>query len=581
MGFSRRSAGLRIGAVAFTLVGSALAIPALSHAQENAVGQKIISELTLSDAELRLAVQSLVIQTGVEVVIEPSTVPYGLVTVRMTDKPVSVVLNAIARSAGASLAFEDGVYYIRPKDAAPKKPIEPIAPVQEPAVRKRLRTEKVRLQNTSPSNILELLGGGPSNLGDFERQLMRYVAKGGEGLLNIQNGGNLPVMLGNGPGANQPKINAPTDGSRVPPVVPTGTQSNGTNEGRSDENQRGGFGGGGGGGFGGGQGGGGLGGGLGGGGLGGGQGGGGLGGGLGGGQGRGNQNVNLLPENIESVTAYDVDNTIIVRYTDPAALTELKEIIRLLDIAPKQLMIKAEFIEVRQDDLRSFGIDWSFSRGSLNASTFGGQYAQGDIVLNYATGNLISQLRTSLSEGRGRIVNSPMVTTTNNVPVSITFQTQIPVITTGAAFGTGGTGVTIPQITTVSAVSGLTVVPRINGDNSVSMFVLAQVTDIVSEVANPSGGNIPILSQQIIPVVRRIGNNETLVIGGLVKKNDRSSTKKVPLFADLPLIGSLFRSTSNTVQDSELLVFITPTILAEPISQAPPTSGGGAVNVKP
>ncbi|MEP6755286.1 MAG: hypothetical protein ABJA67_07285 [Chthonomonadales bacterium] len=579
MGFSRRSAGLRIGAVAFTLVSSALIIPSMSHAQDSAVGQKIISELTLADADLRLAVQTLYNQTGVEVVIEPSTVPYGLVTVRMTDKPISVVLNAIARSAGASLAFEDGVYYIRPKDAAPKKPIEPVAPVQEPAVRKRLRVEKVRLQNTSPSIILEMLGGGPSNLGNFERQIMRYTARGGDGLLNIQNGGNLPVMLSPNTAGNQAKINAPIDGAKVPPVVPTGNQSNGANEGRSDENQRGGgggggFGGGGGGFGGGGQGGGGLGGGgLGGGGL------GGQGGGLGG-QGGGAQ-VNLLPENIQSVTAYDVDNTLIVRYDDPAALTELKEIIRLLDIAPKQLMIKAEFIEVRQDDLRSFGIDWSFSRGSLNASTFEGQYAQGDIVLNYATGNLISQLRTSLSEGRGRIVNSPMVTTTNNVPVSITFQTQIPVITTGTAFGTGGTGVTVPQITTVSAVSGLTVVPRINGDNSISMFVVAQVTDIVSEVANPSGGNIPILSQQIVPVVRRIGNNETLVIGGLVKKNDRSSTKKVPLFADLPLIGSLFRSTSNTVQDSELLVFITPTILADPISQAPPTSGGGAVNVRP
>src|SRR5437764_63789 len=76
------------------------------------------------------------------------------------------------------------------------------------------------------------------------------------------------------------------------------------------------------------------------------------------------------------------------------------------------------------------------------------------------------------------------------------------------------------------------------------MFVAPFIQDIISEIANPAGGTIPIISTQFVPVVRRIGNNETMVIGGLIKKNDRSSVKKVPLLADLPLIGSLFRSTS-------------------------------------
>jgi general secretion pathway protein D len=230
-------------------------------------------------------------------------------------------------------------------------------------------------------------------------------------------------------------------------------------------------------------------------------------------------------------------------------------------------MIRAEFIEVRQDDLRSFGIDWQLSRGALTASTFEGAYAQGDIVLNYATGNLVSQLRTSLVEGKGRLVNSPMATTTNNVPVTITLGTTVPVITTSVVFGNQGGGITVPQIVPVQVVSGLTAVPRINGDGSISMFVAPFIQDIVSEVANPAGGTIPIISSQFVPVVRRIGNNETMVIGGLVKKNDRSSVKKVPLLADLPLIGSLFRSTSITISDSELLIFVTPTILPDPISQ--------------
>jgi general secretion pathway protein D len=356
----------------------------------------------------------------------------------------------------------------------------------------------------------------------------------------------------------------------VPPVVPTGGGPQSADQNRHEEGQIGGIGGGfgGGGGLGGG---GGRGGGFGGGG--GGRGGGGFGGGGGGlgGGGGGGQAGALLPQGIDSLLAYDVDNTIIVRYSDDDALRELKEIVRLLDVAPKQLMIRAEFIEVRQDDLRSFGIDWQISRGALNASTFEGAYAQGDVVLNYATGNLVSQLRTSLVEGKGRIVNSPMATTTNNVPVTIQLGTTVPVITTSVVFGNQGGGVTVPQITPVQVVSGLTAVPRINGDGSISMFVAPFIQDIVSEVANPAGGTIPIISSQFVPVVRRIGNNETMVIGGLIKKNDRSSVKKVPLLADLPLVGTLFRSTSMTVSDSELLIFVTPTILPDPVSQ--PVSG--------
>jgi len=277
------------------------------------------------------------------------------------------------------------------------------------------------------------------------------------------------------------------------------------------------------------------------------------------------------------VTAYDVDNTLIVRYDTDDALRELKEIVRLLDIAPKQISIKAEFIQVQQDDLRSFGIDFSVSRGALTATS--GQSASGEVIVNYATGNLVAALRTSLVEGRGRIVNSPLATTTNNVPVSLTIGTNVPVITNSVAFGNNGQGITVPNITTIQVSSGLIAIPRINGDNSISMFVVPFVQDILSEVANPSGGTIPITTFQFVPVVRRIGNGETMVIGGLVKKNDRSSTKKVPLFGDLPLIGSLFRSTSTTVSDSELLVFVTPTILPDPVSQAAP--GGTGANPRP
>jgi general secretion pathway protein D len=554
MGFCSRSAGLTVGAVAVTMgLGIIAATPSVSYAQDNTVGQKIVPTINITNADLNSVVTMLKQQFSIDIVTEPGTAPYGLVNVSLTDKPIETVLKYVAMSAGAALRFEDGIYTIGPKDAKPARKVE-TEPVKDltPAPKVRGKWEHIRMQNVRPSELLSYLGIDQGRLNKLQTQMIyANLYDAIDGYKGLNTAGKMPTMI---PYPNNP------NGQQVPPVVPTGDQ--GANSGnRNEEGQRGGFGGGGQGGglggFGGGGQGGGLGGGL------GGQGRGGQGGGLGGGQGA--QGA-LLPEGIESVLAYDVDNTLIVRYSDPEGLRELKEIVRLLDIAPKQLMIRAEFVEVRQDDLRSFGIDWQIARGSLSASTFPGQYAQGDVVVNYATGSLISQLRASLVEGKGRLVNAPMATTTNNVPVSLLIGTQVPIITNSVAFGQGGQGITVPSITTIGVGSGISVLPRINGDGSISMVVNPQISDIISEVANPAGGTIPIISTQTVTVVRRIGNNETMVIGGLIKKNDRTSVKKVPIFADIPLIGQLFRSTSATVADSELLIFVTPSILPDPVS---------------
>ena len=63
--------------------------------------------------------------------------------------------------------------------------------------------------------------------------------------------------------------------------------------------------------------------------------------------------------------------------------------------------------------------------------------------------------------------------------------------------------------------------------------------------------------------------NETIVIGGFVRKNDSNSMQKIPVLGDLPIVGSLFRTVSKTTEDRELLIFVTPVII--------PDVGGGTV----
>jgi type II secretory pathway component GspD/PulD (secretin) len=224
-------------------------------------------------------------------------------------------------------------------------------------------------------------------------------------------------------------------------------------------------------------------------------------------------------------------------------------------------MVRAEFVTLSQNDLKTFGIDWQVARGNLLAGNSG--FAGGPVFLNYATGNVIAQLRATLTEGRARLINSPMATTLNNVPVSLILQRQVPVFVTSPVAAGNGTVVLATQLIPVPVASGLQVTPRINGDESISMTVTPFLSDIVDTVTGPDGTTAPVISSQFITVSRRIRNGETMVIGGLISKNDQVSIRRVPLFGDLPLIGGLFQGRSVTVADSELLIFITPYIIRD------------------
>lgn len=570
MNLRARSAGpAAMAFVALLLVGLVAISMPRCWAEDSTTdpGQRIVTRIELLEADLLTAVNMLSRDTGVDIVIEKDDLAYKPVSVNLRDKPLDTVLRFICRSAGASLRLEHGVYIIGPKDAVreekPAKTEESVeAKPETPAkVARPKQSARFKLNYVSVRDVLAYLQGKDP------RPMLTpnpHVFVGPE-----LNPSNPYAAL---PDTRMPKsLQPPLNIQNIPPAVPTqpaDSRKGVDNTPPGSEDKQFGYGGGiGGRGIGGGIGGiggiGGVGGGL-----------GGIGaGGIGGVGGVGG--AGLLPEGIDQAIGYDVDNTLIVS-GDPEAIAELERLIAYFDVKPRQLMIKAEFVVVSENILNSFGIDWNIQRGTLNATT-GGTFASGDVAVSYTSGNVVSVLRTSLVQGRGRIVNAPMVTTLNNTPVTIFSSTTVPIITTQVVFGggIGGQGVTVPQITPIDVPTFLTVIPRINADDTIAMFITTSVQEIVSTVPNPSGGEIPIINSTTVPVQRIVKNGETVVIGGLIRKNEQNSVRKVPILADLPLIGQFFRSRSASVNDSETLVFITPSIIPEDSGGAAPVGVGG------
>jgi type II secretory pathway component GspD/PulD (secretin) len=121
----------------------------------------------------------------------------------------------------------------------------------------------------------------------------------------------------------------------------------------------------------------------------------------------------------------------------------------------------------------------------------------------------------------------------------------------------------------------LRVLPRVNADNTITLTLSPQVSDAGTIYRDPTGNSeIPATTSQALNTTRRVMNGETIVVGGFIRKNESTNITQIPLLGSLPLIGPLFRSKSVTGDDTELLIFVTPTIIGE-------KSAGASVGVTP
>ena len=270
----------------------------------------------------------------------------------------------------------------------------------------------------------------------------------------------------------------------------------------------------------------------------------------------------LVPEGIETIMPYQLDNSLIVR-GDQEGIEELKTIIRQLDIAPRQIMIKSEFVAMSTNDIHNLGINWSIERLNSSFATSFKTTASSEhsIGIGYANGNIMANLKAQISIGNGKVIRAPVISTMNNMPAYISDSTGVPYQESTIIYNQNNTPSSSSVTRVVYVTSVLQVTPRINNaDDSITVQISPQIQDINGE---PEAGEYPIIENHSLTTTRRVQNGETIVLGGFIRKSTTENVDKVPFLGDLPFIGSLFRNTSTKVNDTEILIFLTPTIIPE------------------
>jgi len=245
-------------------------------------------------------------------------------------------------------------------------------------------------------------------------------------------------------------------------------------------------------------------------------------------------------------------------------IDRFKEILDLLDKPSKQVEISAKFVNVQTTSQNALGIDWSISNGSLEIFNQGFAPAEAvNNVIRYSHGRFTTQLNALISTGRATVINEPHIVTQNNQFAEIDFTTTIPYFSATISYNQYGTREVDFEEDEVDVTNSLWVVPRINADDSVTVYLEPELDDQVGEVEGPNGEVIPIVTEQYLSTTVRVGDGETIVLGGLIRKNESSTSKQTPLLSRIPILGPLFRSKNQSKDNEELLVFVTPRIIRD------------------
>ncbi len=288
------------------------------------------------------------------------------------------------------------------------------------------------------------------------------------------------------------------------------------------------------------------------------------------------------------VFADKATNSIIISSTK-SAYTRLQSVIRDLDTPRKQVFVEAVILEVQVDRLRQIGSDplqviGSGRSGSLqgiagfnsapeNLATIaqaisgvaaGAATVGGVSLLN--TVNVRAFLNLLLSLTDTNVLSTPQVLAADNQKAKIVVGENRP-FPTGQAQGiTGGTLVTIER-KDVGVTLELT--PQVLENDLIRLEIKQEITAIAENVAQTIGSGTssipvgPTTTKRSMETTTIAKDQQTIVVGGLVRDNVILNERKVPLLGDIPFLGWLFRFQSRATQKLNLLVFLTPTLVRD------------------
>jgi general secretion pathway protein D len=166
------------------------------------------------------------------------------------------------------------------------------------------------------------------------------------------------------------------------------------------------------------------------------------------------------------------------------------------------------------------------------------------------------------ANSRARILQRPRIQTSNAVPATLFVGESRP-YPSGSYYGGASFG-GYAQIQQLQIGVSLEVTPLINQDGLVVMDIHQKIDSFKGNVTIQGVGDVPVTSSKDATAKVAVRDHDTIILGGLIENTKNSNNSGVPFLKDIPVLGALFRSSSQDFSRSELIVLIRPTVLPTP-----------------
>ena len=305
-----------------------------------------------------------------------------------------------------------------------------------------------------------------------------------------------------------------------------------------------------------------------------------------------------------SIAVDERTNTLLVQDTADN-LAEIRRLVQTLDVPVKQVLIEARIVVVsdtfERDLGAQFGITTAQKNGNNGLLAVSGTGAGADTLVQTALGTTAGGIGGGITVpspatpalANRYMVNTPAANTNGSIGVSLLAGSYLVDLALSAAENEGKSetissprvitanqkqatimqGVEIPYQESASsgatttqfkdAVLSLKVTPLITPDNRVILDLDVRDDAVGQQVTSATGGSVPSIDTRSITTQVLVSDGQTVVLGGILETTKSYAANKVPWLGDIPVLGNLFKSTTNINNKTELLIFITPKILRE------------------
>lgn len=282
-----------------------------------------------------------------------------------------------------------------------------------------------------------------------------------------------------------------------------------------------------------------------------------------------------------SLSCSQSTSNIIVTDTE-SKIKAIDTFIAHIDRITPQVLVEARIYDITAKDKLDLGIEWAAGRDTTPSSTIGGtstgettpfiESAFGgavDKTANASVGylrygiidshvNLDIQLRAEREDINAKLLANPRILVLDNETAVFDIVTEHPYVERTIAGDLVTETVKFKPIGTK-----LEVTPHVTRDGMLRLHIMPEFGVKVSDVSLTSGA-VPVVDTRKVDTIALVKDGQTVVLGGLRKKEVSQQKNKIPLLGDLPVIGVLFRFEGEDISNSELVVFITPHIVERP-----------------